>query len=70
MPMPRNYDAQYAADMKLWALDEAAHELAHRLFAHECFAHTGEGREHSERYDNAAQDIKRFGRVWAGYGTD
>ena len=27
--------------------------IAHELFAHECFAYTGEGREHSERCKHA-----------------
>lgn len=64
------YEREYAADMKLFALDDAAAELAHGLFAHECFAYTGEGRDHSDRCKAAARKIRQFGRIWAGYGTE
>lgn len=66
--MPPNYDARYAADVKQIALDEGATELAHRLFSENCPARSGLviPRQHSEQCQQAAREIAKFTRIWAG----
>lgn len=63
------YERRYANDMKEMALDDAAYELAHRLFAHECNVACGPGERHghSERCKMAGREIRKLARIWAGY---